>query len=142
VARPIELGPFDGAVRVKLAGVVLAAAAAFAGAAPAAAPPFTVTVHAPTHTPAVNAPWPVTIVAKDTNGRPISGVLHMQILLGPLKVGDVDNGKRFRFAGTWREPKGKEITWPAASRGQRFALEAVVTAGGHTRSVRYWVRPR
>jgi len=127
-------------VRLRLAPLLLAALAGPAAAA--AAPPFTVTLRAPTHTPAATAAWPISVTAKDARGRPVPAVLHMQILLAGFKVGDVDGGRRYRFTGTWREAKGEEITWPAAARGQRLTFEAVVTAHAVTRKVDFWIEVR
>ena len=50
--------------------------------------------------------------------------------LGGIPVGKVDNGKVWRFRGSWQEPKGQEITWPAAGKGQTFGFQTVVRVNG------------
>ncbi len=89
-----------------------------------------VTIAAP-HTVKANAKWPVTIRATMA-GKPVAATVKMRILLGTIAVGQVDNGKVWHFTGTWREPKGQEITWPASARGMTFNFEAVVRAKGKT----------
>jgi len=76
----------------------------------------------------VNKPWPVTVRVTDGAGKPLAARLTMRIVFGGTPVGKVDNGRVYRFVGTWRERKGNEITWPAASRGQPLQFEAIVTA--------------
>jgi hypothetical protein len=104
--------------------------------------PFKATLHAPTHTPRVNAPWPISIRVTDRAGRPIRARLTMRFLFGGVPVGKVDNGRVYTFVGTWRERKGQEITFPASSRGQRLTFQALVTARRHTVKLNYWVQPR
>jgi hypothetical protein len=116
-------------MRILLAAAVLALAATpFAGAAPSS---VTVVVKAATLTPKAGAPWPVTIRVV-TGGTPPLARLTMRILLGGIPVGKVDNGKVWTFRGSWHEPKGQEITWPAAARGQKFVFQAKVTVLGRT----------
>jgi hypothetical protein len=103
--------------------------------------PFKATLHAPTHTPRVNSPWPIWIRVTDRAGRPVHARLTMRFLFAGVPVGKVDNGRVYTFTGTWREPKGKEIRFPAASRGQRLTFQAIVTARRRTVKLNYWVRP-
>jgi len=121
---------------------VLLAGLGGAGARTATASAVRVTITAPTHYPKVNAPWPVTIRVTNASGKPLPARLTMRILLGTLPVGKVDNGRVFRFVGTWREKKGQEITWPAASSGQSFVFQAIVTALGRTVKKGFAVHPR
>jgi len=104
--------------------------------------PFKAILHAPTHTPHVNTPWPISIRVTDRTGHPIRARLTMRLLLGGVPVGKVDNGRVYTFTGTWRERKGKEITFPAEGRGHRLTFEALVTARGRTVKLNYWVQPR
>ena len=104
--------------------------------------PFKATLHAPTHTPRVNKPWPISIRVTDPAGRPIRARLTMRFLFAGVPVGKVDKGRVYTFTGTWREPRGKEISFPADSRGRRLTFQAVVTARGRTTKLNYWVRPR
>jgi hypothetical protein len=103
---------------------------------------FKATLVAPTHTPRVNRPWPIAIHARDLQGRPIRARLTMRLLFSGIPVGKVDNGRVYTFTGTWREPRGQEIKFPATSRGQRLTFQALVTVGGRTTKLNYWVKPR
>ena len=87
-----------------------------------------VTISAPTHHPRVKAKWPVTVHVTNAAGQPIAARLTMRILFAGSPVGKVDFGRVYHFVGSWREKKGEEITWPAASRGQPLAFQAIVTA--------------
>jgi hypothetical protein len=89
-----------------------------------------VTISARTHHPKVNKLWPVTVRVTDGSGRPLPARLTMRILFGGTPVGKVDNGRVYRFVGTWRERRGNEITWPPASRGQPLTFQVIVTARG------------
>jgi hypothetical protein len=91
-----------------------------------------VTLSAPTHQPKVNVPWPLTVTVTDTNGRPHAATLTVVVLFGGAQVGKIDNGAVYHFVGSWREKKGNEITWPAASRGQPLTLQVIVKAQGMT----------
>ena len=97
---------------------------------------------APTHRPRVSRPWPIAIHATDRAGHPIRARLTMRFLIAGVPVGKVDGGKVWRFCGTWREPKGEEIEFPAESRGHRLTFQAVVTRRGRTVELDYWVKPR
>jgi hypothetical protein len=103
---------------------------------------FKATLTAPTHRPRVNHPWPITIRARNLQGRPIRARLTMRFLVGSIPVGKVDNGRVYTFTGVWREKKGQEIKFPAASRGQRLTFQALVTARRRTIKLNYWVKPR
>jgi hypothetical protein len=114
--------------RVAAAVVLLVAV----GALPAAAsPPFRVTITA-SHTVRATAKWPVVVRVTDASGKPLSGTLTNNILLGTTPVGKVDNGKVWHFRGSWREPKGQEITWPAVAKGETFGFQTVVHVNGRT----------
>jgi hypothetical protein len=106
---------------------------AFAAAAPAAAavPTIHVTISA-SHTVKANAKWPVIVRVTNAAGKPLAGTLTNNILLGGIPVGKVDNGKVWHFSGSWREPKGQEITWPAAGKGQTFGFQTVVRVSKRT----------
>jgi hypothetical protein len=110
--------------------------------AAAVAMAFKATLVAPTHTPRVNKPWPIAVHARDLQGRPIRAKVTMRFLFGGIAVGTVDRGRVYTFVGTWREPKGQEIMFPASSSGQRLVFQAIVTARGRTTRLNYWVKPR
>jgi hypothetical protein len=100
--------------------------------AKASPPTVNVTIISPTHHPKVNQPWPVTVRVTDASGKPLPATLTMRILFGGTPVGKVDNGKVYRFVGSWRETKGNEITWPPMSRGQPLQFEVIVKAAHRT----------
>ena len=108
---------------IVLLGLVAATPAA------AAATTIRVTITA-SHTVKANAKWPVVVRVSTGSGTPLAGTLTNNILLGGIPVGKVDNGKVWRFRGSWQEPKGQEITWPAAGKGQTFGFETVVRVNG------------
>jgi hypothetical protein len=108
----------------------------------AVALPFKATLHAPTHTPRVSRPWPISIRVTDPQGRAIRARLTMRFLFAGVPVGKVDNGRVYTFTGTWRERKGDEIEFPPTSRGQRLTFQALVTARRRTIKLNYWVQPR
>jgi len=126
-------------MRFRLAVAIVAAS--LASSASAATASVTVVVKAPTLTPKAGAPWPVTIRVLSAGPPPLAK-LTMRILLGGIPVGKVDNGKVWTFRGSWHEPKGQEITWPAAARGQKLVFQAKVTVGGriYTKNVPVTVR--
>jgi hypothetical protein len=113
----------------RFAAIVLLALAAAPAAAAASA--IRVTISAP-HTVKANAKWPVVVRVTDASGKPLTGTLTNNILLGTAPVGKVDNGKVWHFRGSWREPKGQEITWPALAKGQAFGFQTVVHVNGRT----------
>ena len=91
-----------------------------------------VKITAPTHHPRANAKWPVTIMATNGTGQSVHATLTMRILFNGNPVGKVDNGRVYRFFGTWREKPGQEITWPKESSGQPLEFEAIVKAQHRT----------
>ena len=113
----------------RLGAIVLLVLVAATAPAAAAAPTIRVTITA-SHTVKANAKWPVVVRVSDGSGRPLAGTLTNAILFGGVQVGKVDNGKVWRFRGSWQEPKGQEITWPAAGKGQTFGFQTVVRVNG------------
>ena len=104
--------------------------------------PFKATLHAPTHRPHVEMPWPISIRVTDRAGHPLRARLTMRLLFAGVPVGKVDNGRVYRFSGTWRERRGEEISYPRESRGHRLTFQAIVTARGRTAKLNFWVQPR
>jgi len=94
-----------------------------------AAPPFKATFSAISHRPVVNKNWKITVTATGPTGKPLAATVQLNVLLGSLQVGQVDNGKIHHFVGHYRE----NITWPAASVGHKLTLQAVIKAGGRTK---------
>jgi hypothetical protein len=103
---------------------------------------FRVTIEAATHRPKANEKWPVTVRAADAAGEPVAGTLTMRVLFGGTPVGQIDDGRVYRFVGVWREKPGEEITWPDSAVGQPLAFEALVTSHGVTRTARYAIEVR
>jgi len=130
------------------AGLALALAGCGGGHArpattkPKVEPKFSASLTAPTHRPKANAPWRYTIYVTDLHGRPIAAKVRMQVLFNGFPAGQVDNGKTFSFAGTWREPRNAPVIWPPASRGRALTFEALVTARGQTKKLDYAIRVR
>ena len=62
--------------------------------------------------------------------------------LGTAHTAQVGTTRRkllnYPFTGRYRD----FAVWPAASRGFRLTLRVVVKAGGRSRTVTYWVKPR
>jgi hypothetical protein len=94
----------------------------------AAASAIRVTISA-SHTVKATAKWPVVVRVTDASGKPLAGTLTNKILFAGQPVGKVDNGKVWRFRGSWQEPKGQEIRWPATG---RFGFQTVVHVNGRT----------
>jgi hypothetical protein len=132
------------AVAVALSGLTLALAAcggsssshttstaATTKPAPAA---LHVVLTAPNHTPVANKPWHYVLRVTDSAGRPVSAVVHGQVLYQGNVVGQIDQGAVHSAPkGVWTEA----ITWPAASVGQPLVFQVVVTALGTTTKANY-----
>lgn len=92
---------------------------------------FKATLVAPNHHPVVNKNWFITVTVTNLSGKPIAATLRMNVLLGSLRVGQVDNGKVYHFVGRYHEI----ITWPAAAVGHQLTLQAVVKVKGKTKTL-------
>jgi hypothetical protein len=132
VTATVPAGARTGKITITTKAGTAVSAKSFAVTPAAATGTARVTLSAPTHHPKVNAPWPLTVTVTDANGRPLAATLTMVVLLGGAQVGKIDNGAVYHFVGSWKEKKGNEITWPAASRGQPLTLQVIVTANGKT----------
>jgi hypothetical protein len=134
-------------VRLRIAAPLLILVAAGCGGSHSAATttvrhpatPFRAVLHAPTHTPKAGKPWLYSVRVTDPQGRPIRARITMRVLFGGIPVGKVDAGKTFTFVGTWREPRNSPLIWPARSRGRPLTFEAVVTARGRTKRLKYTI---
>jgi hypothetical protein len=86
------------------------------------------------HTPVANKPWHYVVRVTDSAGRPVSAVVHGQVLYQGNVVGQIDQGAVHSAPkGVWTEA----ITWPAASVGQPLVFQVVVTALGTTTKANY-----
>ncbi|MGA9762111.1 MAG: hypothetical protein WBQ14_06795 [Gaiellaceae bacterium] len=93
--------------------------------------PFKATFSAPSHHPVVNKNWPITVIVTDLRGKRIAATLQMNVLLGSLRVGQIDNGKIYHFIGRHHE----NITWPLSAVGHPLTLQSVVKAKGKTKKL-------
>ncbi len=93
--------------------------------------PFKATFSAPSHHPVVNKNWPITVIVTDLSGKRIAATLQMNVLLGSLRVGQIDNGKIYHFVGRHHEI----ITWPLSAVGHQLTLQAVVKAKGKAKKL-------
>jgi hypothetical protein len=105
---------------------------AAAVAAPVGDSSVRVSISSPTHHPKVNVGWPVTITVTNAAGIPVAGTLTMDVLFMGAAVGKIDNGAVYHFVGSWQEPRGNAITWPAESKGEPLTFEVIVKAKGET----------
>ena len=109
-----------------------------AAPAPSAAPSalsFKAAFSAPSHHPVVNKNWPIMVTVTDLSGKPVAATLQMNVLLGSLQVGQIDNGKIYHFVGRHHEI----ITWPQASAGHKLTLQSVVKVKGKTKKLSWAV---
>ena len=70
--------------------------------------PFKATLHAPTHTPRVNKPWPISIRVTDRSGHPIRARLTMRFLFAGIPVGNAPSilDKDYTITAEITVPKG------------------------------------
>jgi hypothetical protein len=99
------------------------------------APRPRVTLAAPTHHPAVDAPWPITIRAYGPGGRPLRAEVRYRFLFGGSVVA---RRSHHRFKGTFHDT----LRWPARSTGLPLTFRAVVTTALGRRNLDYPVRVR
>ena len=92
--------------------------------------PFKATFSATDHHPVVDKNWRIKVKVTGPSGKPIAATVQMNVLLGSLRVGQIDNGKIHRFTGRY----GEIITWPVAAVGNKLTLQAVVKAKGKTKT--------
>ena len=89
---------------------------------------FKAVISAPSHHPVMYKNWPITVTASNLSGKPIAATLQMNVLLGSVQVGQVDNGKIYHFVGRHHE----NIVWPQRAVGNALTLQAVVKVKGKT----------
>jgi hypothetical protein len=97
------------------------------------APGPTVTLDAPNHQPTVNAAWPITITARDPDGRPLRAEVRYQYLFAGSVVA---HRSHYRFKGTFHDI----IRWPKRSVGIPLTFRALVSTPLGTRRLDYAVR--
>jgi hypothetical protein len=139
VTATVPVGARTGKITITTKTGTAVSAKSFMVTSAAGAGAVRVTLSAPTHHPKVNVPWPLTVTVTDANRRPLAATLTMVVLFGGAEVGKIDNGAVYHLVGSWKEKKGNEITWPAASRGQPLTLHVIVKAQGMTVRKNWWI---
>jgi hypothetical protein len=92
--------------------------------------PLKATLAPSTHTPKVNAKWPITVTAT-LSGKPAHATAVYVFLVGGLPVGGTQYpyyNKHFSFTGHFSD----KLVFPPDSAGQPLTLRVVVKASGHT----------
>jgi hypothetical protein len=123
-----------------LFAVLVLAGPALAHAQPARASAvvFKARLRAPTHRPEATRPWRYVLRVTDPQGHAIRARARFRIVFaGPSAPPPRELGRgtfRGRYAGTYR--------WPRATRGEPLVFQAIVTARGAMRTLRYWIRVR
>jgi hypothetical protein len=96
------------------------------------------------HHPKVGAKWHYSVTVTDAKtGKRVACKIHLQFVFGSIPVGQV--GTHIVKNGFWQETFGTpgNPSFPAAARGQRVTLQAVVTAKGYAKaSAGWWVQPQ
>ena len=90
--------------------------------------PFKAVISAPSHHPVMNKNWPIAVTVSNLSGKPIAATLQMNVLLGSVQIGQIDNGKIYHFVGRHHE----NIVWPQQAVGNALTLQAVVKVKGKT----------
>ncbi|HEV7942611.1 MAG TPA: hypothetical protein VGP17_07400 [Solirubrobacteraceae bacterium] len=102
------------------------------GIVSASAAGVTATLHATTHSPKVNVPWPISFtVAK--SGSPVQAKLVYEYLFGGTVVAKRSN---YTFTGHFHD----NFLWPGSAVGYPLTFRAVITAGGQTLLLDYPVQ--
>jgi hypothetical protein len=91
--------------------------------------PLSATLTPSTHTPKVNAKWPITVTAT-LSGKPAHATAIYDFLLGEAVVGTEypRYNKHFSFTGHFSDT----LVFPPDSAGEPLTLQVVVKASGHT----------
>jgi len=99
--------------------------------------PLRATLKPSTHTPKVNAKWPITVTAT-LGGKPAHASASYEFLFGPVVVSTQypHNNKRYSFTGQFSDT----LVFPAASVGQPLTLRVVIKAQGHTVNLNWSIK--
>jgi hypothetical protein len=92
----------------------------------------TATMHASTHHPHVNRPWPVSFVVSMA-GKPVKAEVRYQYLFAGQVVG---RRSHYRFTGSFHDI----FTWPSSAVGYPLTFRAVISSGKLTLSLDYPVQ--
>ncbi len=113
-----------------VAAAVLAAQAGAATVVKGKSGPLSATLAPSTHTPKVNAKWPITVTAT-LKGKPAHATAAYKFLVDGMQVAPTQypsNNKHFSFTGHFTD----QLVFPPASAGQGLTLDVVIKAAGHT----------
>jgi hypothetical protein len=92
----------------------------------------TATMHAGSHSPHVNVPWPVSFVVAD-GGAPTQAKVVYEYMFGGSVVAKRSN---YTFTGHFDD----HFIWPGSAVGYPLTFRAVITAGGQTLFLDYPVK--
>jgi len=115
------------AVLIALAATTVASAS---GSVKEHSGPLSVTFVPSTHTPKVNAKWPLSVTAT-VNGKPAQHATAVyEFLFGGLVVSTQYPrfNKHFKFTGHFSD----DLVFPPDSKGEPLTLRVVIKASGHT----------
>jgi hypothetical protein len=117
---------------------VLLVAAAGAASAGAALPRLHVVLKGQDHHPLVGQKWHYSVAVTNAAGKPVASKIHLQFLFSGLPVGQI--GVHTVKNGFWQETFGTpgHPPFPAAARGQKLVIEAIVTAKGYAVTKATW----
>ncbi len=91
------------------------------------------------HHPLVGKKWHYSVRATDAKtGKPVACTVHLQFLFGTLPVGQI--GTHVLKRCVWQETFGTPGSppFPAAARGQKLTIQAIVTAKGYAKATATW----
>lgn len=89
-------------------------------------------MHASTHHPRVDRPWPVSF-SVSANGRPASAEVRYEYLFAGQVVAHRSD---YRFRGSFHDT----FVWPASAVGYPLTFRAVILAAGTTLNLDYSVQ--
>ncbi|HUY60052.1 MAG TPA: hypothetical protein VMV16_10115 [Solirubrobacteraceae bacterium] len=90
------------------------------------------TMHASTHSPRVNRPWPVSFTVTSA-GKPVKSEVRYQYLFAGQVVA---RRSHYTFDGSFHDV----FTWPASAVGYPLTFRAVIGSGKITLNLDYPVR--
>lgn len=102
------------------------------GVVTATAGGVTATMHASSHSPKVDVPWPVSFVVAKA-GAPVQAKVAYEYLFGGSVVAKRSN---YDFNGHFND----KFIWPGSAVGYPLTFRAVITAGGQTLFLDYPVK--
>lgn len=120
------------ATSVASTSVVVTGTQSAPGVIAASAGDLAATLHAGTHSPRVNAAWPLSFTVTKA-GRPTKAKLSYEYLFAGAVVAKRSN---YAFTGHFSDV----FRWPAQAAGYPLTFRAVVTAGGRTLYLDYPVK--